>query len=141
MPPTSQKRLNPDCVVALANCKSTLENSWVKEMTQKGTWELLWGRDRPCSCWDCDQDIAGTPLEHRQDIAGTSFCPWLLLAKLQHPSNPGHSCFQPSHIKHPWNFALWRSPKTFTQRDEAKKNPNHPKTRDNRGKALETGCP
>lgn len=151
MPPTSQKRLNPDCAVALGNRKSTLENTWVKGMTQKRHLGAAVGlragigpapvgiviRTSLGHRWD----ITGTSLGHRQDTAGTSSCPWLLLPKLQHPSNPGHGCFQPSHVNHPQSFALWRSPKTFTRRDGTKRNLNHPKTRDNSGKALGTRCP
>lgn len=140
VPPTSQKRLNPDCAVALGNCKSTLENTWVKGMTQKrhlGAAVGLRAGTGPAPLGI----VIRTSLGHCWDIVGTSSCPWLLLPKLQHPSNPGHGCFQPSHVNHPQSFALWRSPKTFTRRDGAKRNPNHPKTRDKRGKALGTGCP
>lgn len=87
------------------------------------------GWDRSCSCWDCDKEIAGTSLGHRWDIV------------LPHPAQAESSLKPWAQLlpAHPRSFALWRSPKTFTQRDEPKRNPKKNPKKNQRQRGQSTG--
>lgn len=131
MPSTSQKRLILGSVVPLGNCKRILENTCVKETTQKSHLGAAVGL-RVGTGPAPGGMVIGTSLRHHWDIvlplhclaqAAASLRPWARLLPA-----------------HPQSFALWRNPKTFTQRDEAERNPKHPKTRDKEVKTLGTGC-